>query len=286
MKQRFAIWLPLLCALLLLVGCYPSGNPDDTTEGTEELPSPVGGYEGVQYHYQTEVNEEMLTTELDAAYLLLANKVTPLGEDYVPERLVTLTCPATRTMELEATAAYAMEAMLREMAADGIEGIFVTSAYRSYSYQAYLFNKYVAYEQTTISADAYRHFGLLYLQTNYLDQGLTALDREDAEAVVESYSARPGYSEHQTGLCADLITDSMGGQLTEAFAETEAFGWLSEHAHRFGFILRYPLEKTDVTGYTYEPWHYRFVGREAATDIHLSGLTLEEYCAHLSASGN
>ena len=93
--------------------------------------------------------------------------------------------------------------------------------------------------------------------------------------MVLSYSAYPGTSEHQTALCVDLITSS--GKLDVNFAQTEAFAWLSQNAYRFGFILRYPEGKEEVTGYSYEPWHYRFVGREAATDIHFGGLTLETY---------
>ena len=100
---------------------------------------------------------------------------------------------------------------------------------------------------------------------------------EEIKNVVLTYSAAPGTSEHQTGLCVDFITEDMGGNLTEAFEDTTAFAWLSENAYKFGFILRYPKGKEDITGYTYEPWHYRFVGREAATDIHFSRLTLEQY---------
>ncbi len=286
--MRRIVCFLLLCLLVLsaLVGCYPTGGADGTAGGEEGDSSPIGGYENVPYRYETEVNEEMLTTALEPAYLLLANKEKPLGEAYVPEGLAPLTCPTTRDMELERRAAYAMTAMLREMTAAGIDGVYVTSAYRSYSYQRYLFEKYLEEEQATLSPDAYRLFGEEYLLENYVNKGLSGLSRRDAEAVVESYSARPGYSEHQTGLCADLITDSMGGQLTEAFEETEAFLWLRENAYRFGFILRYPKGKEAVTGYTYEPWHYRFVGREAATDMHLSGLALEEYCARLFESGN
>ena len=65
--------------------------------------------------------------------------------------------------------------------------------------------------------------------------------------------------------------------LTTAFEDTEAFAWLCDNAYKFGFILRYPKDKDGITGYTYEPWHYRFVGREAATDIYFGKLTLEEY---------
>ena len=92
--------------------------------------------------------------------------------------------------------------------------------------------------------------------------------------MVLSYSAEPGTSEHQTGLCLDFVTSTAMLDLT--FQSTKAFAWLSQNAYRFGFILRYPADKTAVTGYSYEPWHYRFVGREAATEIHLRNLTLEE----------
>ena len=69
----------------------------------------------------------------------------------------------------------------------------------------------------------------------------------------------------------------MDGKLTTAFENTEAFAWLAKNAYKFGFILRYPKGKENITGYTYEPWHYRFVGREAATDIHVGELTFEQY---------
>ena len=112
---------------------------------------------------------------------------------------------------------------------------------------------------------------------NYLEKGIYHLSLEDAHTVAQSYSALPGQSEHQTGLCIDFTTSSMGGTLTEAFEDTEAFEWLSKNAYKFGFILRYPKGKENITGYTYEPWHYRFVGREAATDIYIGDMTMEQY---------
>ena len=91
-----------------------------------------------------------------------------------------------------------------------------------------------------------------------------------------TYSARPGTSEHQTGLCVDFMTNTMT-ELDNSFERSRAFEWLTENAYRFGFILRYPKDKEDVTGYNYESWHYRFVGRSAATVIHEKNETLEEY---------
>jgi D-alanyl-D-alanine carboxypeptidase len=103
-----------------------------------------------------------------------------------------------------------------------------------------------------------------------------SLDQEQATAIVETYSSRPGQSEHQSGLCVDLITSTMSG-LDESFEKTDAFAWLQKNAAHFGFILRYPKGDDGITGYTYEPWHYRFVGKAAALEITATGITLEEY---------
>ena len=92
-----------------------------------------------------------------------------------------------------------------------------------------------------------------------------------------TYSARPGTSEHQTGLCMDLIVGGANPVLDESFADHACYRWLVENAHKFGFILRFPKGKETVTGYSYEPWHYRFVGVEAATEIYRRGITLEQY---------
>lgn len=112
------------------------------------------------------------------------------------------------------------------------------SGFRSYDYQASLYHSYVA---------------------------------RDGQAAADRYSARPGYSEHQTGLAFDLL-DSYG-QLLE---EPQAVAWLSAHAHEYGFVVRYLPGKEAVTGYMSETWHLRYIGQEAA-DIYYSGLTLEEY---------
>lgn len=214
-------------------------------------------------------------------YLILANKQHALSETDIPNALVTLPDRVVASwhsnLQLDERAASALLYMLAEMEADGITDITVTSAYRSYSYQQTLFQLYLNQESSGISETAIQYFGMDYIKTNYVDLGITRLTSEDARKVVLSYSAYPGTSEHQTGLCVDFITSDMGGNLTEAFANTKAFAWLRENAYRFGFILRYPQGLEEITGYQYEPWHYRFVGREAATDIYFGNLTLEEY---------
>jgi len=97
------------------------------------------------------------------------------------------------------------------------------------------------------------------------------------EAEARRVSAEPGHSEHQLGTAADLTTADVGYDLTEAFAETPAGRWLAENAYRYGFALSYPVGAEPVTGYAYEPWHYRYIGPDQAAAWRSSGLTLVEY---------
>ncbi|MBQ7958088.1 MAG: M15 family metallopeptidase, partial [Oscillospiraceae bacterium] len=136
--------------------------------------------------------------------------------------------------------------MKEAAAAEGIE-LTVISAKRSREYQKQLFDKEVE---------------------DFKAQGLT--DEEAFEAARE-WVALPGESEHNSGLAVDL------NSLDESFEESDAFKWLSDHAHEYGFILRYPKDKVGITGVQYEPWHYRFIGVYHATQIKEKGITLEEY---------
>jgi D-alanyl-D-alanine carboxypeptidase len=90
-------------------------------------------------------------------------------------------------------------------------------------------------------------------------------------------SAKPGTSEHQLGLAMDVTSESVGFDLLESFGETEEGQYIADHAHEYGFIIRYPQGKTAITGYSYEPWHLRYLGVDVATDIYNSGKTMEEY---------
>lgn len=281
LKKRFQkLCLPFLICVLLFQGCtFRSIDGGNSTVGTTaHRPSPS---ETATYSYRTQPDETILVTEGNVQYLILANKQHALSETDIPNALVTLPDRVVASwhsnLQLDERAASALLYMLAEMEADGITDITVTSAYRSYSYQQTLFQLYLNQESSGISETAIQYFGMDYIKTNYVDLGITRLTSEDARKVVLSYSAYPGTSEHQTGLCVDFITSDMGGNLTEAFANTKAFAWLRENAYRFGFILRYPQGLEEITGYQYEPWHYRFVGREAATDIYFGNLTLEEY---------
>ena len=138
----------------------------------------------------------------------------------------------------------------------GFWGMMVHSAYRDYYYQDNLFKTYVQNE--------------LDINPN--------LSKEEAEAIVLTYSTRPGTSEHQTGLAVDMDTT---GTFTTDFQYSAEYSWLSENAWKFGFILRFPENKTDITTIQFEPWHYRYVGRYHAYRIHESGVCLEEYIEKL-----
>jgi D-alanyl-D-alanine carboxypeptidase len=137
-----------------------------------------------------------------------------------------------------------LAAMLAAARGEGVSPV-VVSAYRSYQSQDRIYRDYVARE------------------------GVAAAD---------TFSARPGYSEHQTGLAIDFGDAAGSCHIADCFADTTEGRWLAEHATEYGFILRYPEGATDVTGYKPEPWHFRFVGRDAAAEMHTAGIaTLEEY---------
>ena len=217
--------------------------PEANNKQEEEMPEPQFTADLAEY--------ERYMTANDERYLILINKSNTIDESYTPETLVKVK-DTHKDIELSKTAEMALEAMFKEMRARGYKNVFVTSAYRSYSYQSSLFNNYISEEMAR---------GLSY---------------EKAKEKVLTYSAYPGTSEHHTGLCVDLMTNSMT-ELDESFADDPVYDWLLENAWKFGFILRFPKDKTDITGYSFEPWHYRFVGREHAYKIYSQGLCLEEY---------
>lgn len=222
-------------------------EPQETepAEDILEIPTPTFSSDLAKYERYMNANDEK--------YLILVNKSSTINESFTPEKLVAVK-DASKSIELSETAEMALEAMFIEMRRAGFNNVFVTSAYRSYSYQSSLFNTYINQEMAK---------GLSY---------------EKAKENVLTYSASPGTSEHHTGLAVDLMTTSMS-DLDESFADEPVYPWLLENAWKFGFILRYPEDKVEVTGYSFEPWHYRFVGRHHAYLIYKQGLCLEEYLA-------
>ena len=265
--KTYKLLLPLIvCTLITLsmaIYLLSAGNdrPDETeTENNTE--------------YETEsetpkMENPIFTKDLAAyeaymdvpsgSFLLLVNKQNTLTSDYVPADCISVK-DTSRDITLARTAEMALEAMFIEMRAAGYANVFVTSAYRTYDYQHWLFFD-------------------VYLPDEMAKN--PTLSREQAIEKVLRYSAYPGTSEHQTGLCVDLMVNGMR-ELDESFADYPVYDWLLENAWKFGFILRFPEDKTDITGYDFEPWHYRFVGRYDAYMIHTQGLCLEEYIEQIN----
>lgn len=187
--------------------------------------------------------------------MVLVNPNVKLPDDYTVE---TETADAATGKELQTEAAEAYRQMAKAAEADGVS-LMLCSGYRNVEYQQGLFDKKV--EQC-------------------LSEGLS---QEEAEIKAATIVAAPGHSEHNTGLAADIVTPDHQ-MLDTAFEQTPAFAWLSQHAAEYGFILRYPQDKTAITGIIYEPWHYRYVGVDNAAAILQSGGCLEEYLAKLTIS--
>ena len=169
---------------------------------------------------------------------ILANASHPIG-DYAPEL-----CGVENSQQFDVRAADALEAFLDGARAAGLS-VYLSSAYRSYAEQSYLYQRKV------------EQYG-----------------EERAKTIV----LPPGTSEHQTGLCAD-ITDRYYEFKDSSLENTELFQWMNAHCAEYGFILRYPRDKEEVTGVIYEPWHFRYVGQSAALFIQEEGLCLEEFLA-------
>ena len=146
-------------------------------------------------------------------------------------------------------------------------------------------SNWYAYEGHSTKKEVYDHYVSMWNDAN--EQGLVLLvnssyrtfeeQQEQYDMSNDDYASRPGYSEHQTGLALDIVSDGIQGN---EFENTDEFKWLQENAHKYGFILRYPKDKEYITGYNYESWHYRYVGEELATKVKESGLTYDEYYAY------
>ena len=191
--------------------------------------------------------EEYGYAGLLSSYTILVNRDRPVPEDYDPD---IITVPG-RNVKGERRAAEALREMLAAGEKEGLRFV-VCSGYRTREEQRKLY--------------------LNQIQRR-LETGMT-----QAEAVAEAraVSALPGTSEHETGLAFDIVALAYQN-LDEGYALTGEAVWLRENAAGFGFILRYPPEKSEITGITYEPWHYRYVGEEAARVMEEQGLTLEEF---------
>ena len=219
-------------------------------------------------------------------HMILINPSNPVDETYIPDDLISVPNPRyDNGSSLCEDASKSLEALFIEMHTLGFRDMKVSIAYRSYEQQKHQFDVYTYneryyyrtnYEKTGkwFSDEAYKVLGKEYLETKYISQGKTSLSADDAKRVAMSYSAYPGTGDHQTGLALDLYLPGYSGA---KFAESDEYKWLVENAHKFGFIFRYPENKVNITGYSFEPVHLRFVGQYHAALIFETGLALEEY---------
>lgn len=180
--------------------------------------------------------------------LVLVNKEHALPADYMPEDLVipNVRFPFTEDLpkkQMREAAANALEELFAGADAAGLE-LFAQSGFRSYERQDAIF-----------ASNSFEH----------------------GEEEANIFSARPGESEHQTGLTMDVTSPKVNFELITEFGETEEGKWIEENAAEYGFIIRFPEGKEDITKYQYEPWHLRFVGEKAASEIMSQDITLEEY---------
>jgi len=174
--------------------------------------------------------------------LVLINKYNKIAANYSPKLVTISSTYATKTLQATNDTVSAFEKLCSDASKENLT-IRAVSAYRTYAYQENLYNKYVA---------------------------------QDGKSDADKYSARPGFSEHHTGLAIDV----MGGTTVYTkFDTTSEYTWLSKNAHLYGFIIRYQKDKTDITGYKYEPWHIRYVGVTVATYIYEHNISFDEYYA-------
>ncbi len=236
----------------------PTQNTSGETGESTQPTSPEDKYDEYTYTFSADLSEyEQYMNPHNDDYLFLVNVDNRLQENYVPEDLtdvVNTRDDGRNTQKMRLYAAKSLEALFIEAEKQGMTdvnpksgyGLSVMSAYRSYAYQKQLFDSRVA-----------------------------EAGSEEEAAKVTQY---PGASEHQSGLCCDMHNIPSAD---ESYENDKSAKWLAENSYKFGFILRYPKDKTQITGISYEPWHFRFVGRYHASKMHELGMCLEEYMEYI-----
>lgn len=243
-------------------------STDESVESEDESKDESKEPDSYTYEYKIDISEFLQYIEPSNRdeYLFLVNYENTLSKDYKPTDLVDVvnTRNGWPTQKLRETAAKALEALFAEAKEDGMLYInndsgyrlSVTSGYRSYSTQKTNFENKV----------------------QRVKNENPGISQEEAEIKAATAVARPGTSEHQTGLCIDMHNMP---EAVKTFKNEKAAKWLAENSYRFGFILRYPEDKVDITKIMYEPWHFRYVGRYHATRMYELDMCLEEYMEYL-----
>lgn len=257
-KTRFKVLVIGLCVFIVMGFSYVLsplvGSEQETADlpgesvQTAAKPGQGTGEKGKNTSRKETPSDTGSQGDKSSEYLVLVNKTHKIADRKPPEDLITLKTGSkpgitTENNKLRKVPAKHFYNLVKGAEAKGLE-IVVTSAYRPYDYQKKLHDRY---------------------------------ENADGSVKANTYSAKAGYSEHETGLCLDVSSPSVNYNLAQAYGTTEEGKWLAEHAHRYGFIIRYPKGKEKITGYDYEPWHIRYVGKDAAAEIYKKKQTLEEY---------
>jgi D-alanyl-D-alanine carboxypeptidase len=239
-------------AVLLLAACAPpapapSVTPtvEPTAPAIDQPTTPTPTPTATETATEAAFDKQRLSLEEPESLWVIVNKRRPLQPaDYAPSDLVDVPVPYVWAPQLRAEASDAAVRLFDAAAGEGLE-LASQSAYRSYSTQVDVYGRLVN------------------------ERGRTAADRT---------SARPGHSEHQTGLSIDISAVPAECSLDQCFGDTPHGEWLAGNAWRFGFVLRYPEGATPITGYEYEPWHFRYVGEDLAAELHDRQIeTLEQF---------
>lgn len=241
MKKYFLV-VTILIGIIAVVLYYPhkATAPSSAHTANPAIQSP---------HSTDTFNKSQYSTTDPTSIWVVVNKQHPLTpKDYVPADLVVpqvpLRVPGNESMQLRKVSATALESMFAAAKQQNVQ-LMLSSGYRSYAYQVSLYGHYVS------------------------TQGQETADTQ---------SARPGYSEHQTGLAADVEPFNQSCDVDPCFANTPEGKWVAANAYKYGFITRYTAGNEDTTGYDPEPWHLRYVGTDLSNELHKTGIsTLEQF---------
>lgn len=215
---------------------------DDSTESSESNSSQTAQQPPAEFdRFRYSIDEP-------GSLWWIVNKDRPLSDDYVPAELAAPDIKlrwarSAESMQVDARLIEPLEEMVND-AAQADHELMLISGYRSEDYQRELYQNYV---------------------------------RQYGEEEARRFSAPPGTSEHQTGLVVDLGRPDGECEIQECFGETDEGKWLASNAYKYGFIVRYTQGDEDSTGYMYEPWHFRYVGEDLASELHESSQTMEEF---------
>jgi D-alanyl-D-alanine carboxypeptidase len=240
--KRSKILILLLAVIIAVLAAIILGKHNPS------LPGGNGSKSAGKTAQQNTFDKNLYPTDVSSSLWVIVNKGRTLPSTYVPANLVAPDIPlrlnaANPEMHLRQDAATALQQMAAAAKTDGVN-LMLASGYRSYDEQVTVYNGYV---------------------------------RTDGQRSADASSARPGHSEHQTGLAADLEPTSRQCEVAVCFESTAEGQWLAANSYKYGFIIRYQKNTQAITGYEYEPWHVRYVGESLAAQIHGSGQTLEKF---------